>query len=82
MIISAPFRETNPRLRGIGTIVGLGLFVLLAALWRVQVMHGEHYDNKQDAQSLRRIRIPAARGQIWSGRTGTAARRFSAIPGP
>ena len=27
-------------------------------------MHGEHYDNKQEAQSLRRIRIPAARGEI------------------
>ncbi len=64
MIISAPFRENNPRLRAIGMIVGIGLFILLAALWRVQVMHGEHYDNKQEAQSLRRIRIPAARGEI------------------
>ncbi len=27
-------------------------------------MHGQHYDDKQDAQSLRRIRIPAARGEI------------------
>ncbi len=64
MIISAPFREDNPRLRAIGTIVALGFFMLLAALWRVQVMYGEHYDNKQGAQSLRRIRIPAARGEI------------------
>lgn len=64
MIISAPSRENNPRLRAIGTIVAAGLFLLLAALWRVQVMHGQHYDNKQDAQSLRRIRIPAARGEI------------------
>ena len=64
MIISAPFRENNPRLRAVGTIVGAGLFILLAALWSVQVMHGEHYGNKQDVQSLRRIRIPAARGQI------------------
>ncbi len=64
MIISAPFRENNPRLRAVGTIVGAGLFILLAALWSVQVMHGEHYGNKQDVQSLRRIRIPAARGEI------------------
>jgi penicillin-binding protein 2 len=64
MIISAPFRESNPRLRTIGMIVGIGLLTLLAALWRVQVMHGERYDNKQEAQSLRRIRIPAARGEI------------------
>jgi penicillin-binding protein 2 len=64
MIISAPFRENNPRLRAIGLIVAMGLLILLVALWRVQVMHGVHYDNKQDAQSLRRIRIPAARGEI------------------
>ncbi|HUJ08944.1 MAG TPA: penicillin-binding protein 2 [Verrucomicrobiae bacterium] len=64
MIISAPFRENNPRLRAVATIVGTGLLILLMALWRVQILHGEHYDNKQDVQSLRRIRIPAARGEI------------------
>jgi penicillin-binding protein 2 len=64
MIISAPSREHNPRLRALGTIIATGFFILLVALWRVQVMHGEHYDNKQEAQSLRRIRIPAARGEI------------------
>ena len=53
MIISAPFRENNPRLRAVGTIVGIGLLILLTALWRVQVLHGEHYGNKQDVQSLR-----------------------------
>ena len=64
MIISTPARENNPRLRAIGMIIAGGLLLLLGDLWRVQVMHGQHYDNKQDAQSLRRIRIPAARGEI------------------
>ena len=64
MIISAPSREHNPRLRTIGMIIASGLFVLLFALWRVQVVRGQDYDNKQEAQSLRRIRIPAARGEI------------------
>jgi penicillin-binding protein 2 len=64
MIILRSFRDRNPRLEAMGIIVGVGLFVLLVALWRVQVSHGEHYDNRQDAQSLRRIRIPAARGEI------------------
>lgn len=64
MIISAPFQENNPRLRTVGTIIASGLFILLVALWRVQVLHGEHYDIKQENQSLRRIRIPAARGEI------------------
>ena len=64
MIISAPFRENNPRLRAVGTIVGAGLLILLLALWRVQILNGARYDSKQDVQSLRRIRVPAARGQI------------------
>jgi len=64
MIISSPFREDNPRLRAIGAIIAGGFLVLLIALWSVQVMHGKHYDSKQEAQSLRRIRIPAARGEI------------------
>jgi len=45
-------------------IVAAGFFVLLAALWHVQVAHGGDYDNKQENQSLRRIRVPAARGEI------------------
>jgi len=64
MIISAPFRENNPRLRAIGFIIASGFLVLLIKLWTVQVMHGKSYDSKQEAQSLRRIRIPAARGEI------------------
>lgn len=64
MIISAPFRDSNPRLHMIGAMVGIGLFVLFAALWRVQVMNSEHYGGRERAQSLRRIRIPSARGEI------------------
>ncbi len=64
MIISAPFRQYNPRLRAIGTMIGLGLLAVVVALWRVQVIHGGDYGNKQENQSLRRIRIPAARGEI------------------
>jgi len=64
MIISAPLRENNPRLRAVGAIVAGGFLILLIALWSVQVMHGKHYDSRQEAQSLRRIRIPAARGEI------------------
>jgi len=64
MIISAPFRNRNPRLVMIGVIIGLGLFILLADLWRVQVLNAEHYGGRDQAQSLRRIRIPSARGEI------------------
>jgi penicillin-binding protein 2 len=64
VIISAPYRDRNPRLHIIGLIVGGGLLLLLLALWHVQVMRGGHYDYRGDAQSLRRIRIPSARGEI------------------
>ena len=64
MIISAPFRDRNPRLAVIATIVGVGLLLLLTDLFRVQVVHGSRYDSREEAQSLRRIRIPSARGEI------------------
>jgi penicillin-binding protein 2 len=64
MIISASFRDRNPRLEAIGFIVGIGLLVLVAALWHVQVWRGDLYDSRENAQSLRRIRIPSARGEI------------------
>ncbi len=64
MIITAPYRDRNPRLAIIVGIVSSGLLLLLLALWHVQVMRGGHYDIRGDAQSLRRIRIPSARGEI------------------
>jgi penicillin-binding protein 2 len=64
MIITAPYRDKNPRLAIVAGIVGGGLLLLLAALFRVQVMQGEHFGNREEAQSLRRIRIPSARGEI------------------
>ena len=64
MIISAPSQNSEPRLRIVGIVIGLGLLVLLAALWYVQILQGAHYGNRDQAQSLRRIRIPSARGDI------------------
>jgi penicillin-binding protein 2 len=64
MIITAPYRDRNPRLAVLAGIVGCGLLVLLAALFRVQVLRGEHFGNREEAQSLRRVRVPAARGEI------------------
>ena len=65
MIISMPFRDHNPRLAVLAGGLGLGLLILLGALFRVQVVQAkERYSNREDAQSLRRIRIPSARGEI------------------
>ena len=64
MIISSPFSRENPRLRVLGFLLGAGFLLLLGALWRIQVLHGERYGSRDQAQSLRRIRIPSARGEI------------------
>lgn len=64
MIISAPFRDTNPRLAALAVIILAGFGILLVALFRVQVVHSDRYGNREEAQSLRRIRLPSARGEI------------------
>src|SRR5436190_21919679 len=69
MIISAPFRDQNPRLHILAGAIGAGLLLLLLALFRMQVLHSDLYGGREQAQSLRRIRVPAARGEIVD-RTG------------
>lgn len=64
MILSAPYRDHNPRLTVLAGAIAVGLAVLLLALFRVQVLHSERYGDREQLQSLRRIRLPAARGEI------------------
>jgi len=62
LVTSSP--EGNPRLQALGAMILAGLGVLAAGLFRIQVLQHEWYGNREQAQSLRRIRIPAARGEI------------------
>lgn len=64
MIISAPFREQNPRLTILAGLIAAGLLLLLVALFRVQVVNTDQYGTREEAQSLRRVRLPSARGEI------------------
>jgi penicillin-binding protein 2 len=64
MILLPTYRDRNPRLAILAGIITGGLVLLIVALFRVQVLNGERYDNRDEAQSLRRIRIPSARGEI------------------
>ena len=64
MIIISPFSHDNPRLRVLGLLVGAGLLLLLVSLGRVQILRADRYGDREQAQSLRRIRIPSARGEI------------------
>ena len=64
MIISAPYRDNNPRLAIVRAGIGLGLLFLLVNLFHVQILERDRYGGREQAQSLRRIRLPAARGEI------------------
>jgi len=64
MIISAPYRDNNPRLALVRAGIGFGLLFLLVNLFHVQILERDRYGDREQAQSLRRIRLPAARGEI------------------
>lgn len=64
MVMMTAGSELARRLRIVGGAVVGGLLLLLLALFRVQVLHAEVYGTREQAQSLRRIRIPSARGDI------------------
>ncbi|MEI6084287.1 MAG: penicillin-binding protein 2 [Verrucomicrobiota bacterium] len=64
MIISTPFRDANSRLTALAFIMVAGFAILLIALFRVQVVNSDRYGDREEAQSLRRIRLPSARGEI------------------
>lgn len=44
--------------------VAAGLFVLVAGLWRIQVLQADRYRERQETQSYRSVRVPAMRGRI------------------
>jgi len=41
-----------------------GLFVLAIGLWRIQILNGSRYKERQLVQSFRSVRVPAVRGRI------------------
>src|SRR5438552_5712092 len=64
MLIFDQLKKNDPHLRVItwGVLVGMG--ILFAGLWYVQVIAHRHYAENQKAQSFRTVRIPAIRGRI------------------
>ena len=64
MIISTAYRDDNPRLFIVRGVIALGLLFLLVNLFRVQIIDRDRYGDREQAQSLRRIRLPAVRGEI------------------
>ena len=64
MLILDQLKKDDPHLRLMATVVAVGLLILLAGLWWVQVVSSEYYQQKLDVQSQRTVRIPALRGSI------------------
>lgn len=59
------FDEEHLRVRILLAVMLAAFGVLLAALWRIQVSHGKNYQRDLIKQSVRRVRIPGMRGQIF-----------------
>ena len=57
-------REKDRRVLVIGAIILVGIGLLLAGLWYVQVTTAIIYIKDQKTQSMRTVRIPAVRGSI------------------
>jgi penicillin-binding protein 2 len=69
MIIFDQLKKNDPHLRAItwGVLVGLG--ILVAGLWWVQIISYRQYSENQKMQSFRTVRIPAIRGKIFDRNT-------------
>ena len=65
MAFSDIMDEEHLRVRLVLGVMLVAFAVLLAALWRMQVAHGKSYQRDLLKQSVRRVRVPGMRGQIF-----------------
>ncbi|HEY1789445.1 MAG TPA: penicillin-binding transpeptidase domain-containing protein [Verrucomicrobiae bacterium] len=64
MLIFDELKKNDPQLRFVAAALAVGLFILLAGLWWVQIVSAGEYQSHLETQSYRTIRIPAMRGKI------------------
>jgi len=64
MLIFDQLNKGERPLRLMTWAVLLGLLVLVVGLWRVQILQGQAYRERQQVQSFRTVRVPAVRGRI------------------
>lgn len=64
MLLFDQLNKGDRALRSLAWGVLAGLLVLLGGLWKVQVMSGAKYRERQETQSFRTVRVPAMRGRI------------------
>ncbi|HWD91172.1 MAG TPA: penicillin-binding transpeptidase domain-containing protein [Verrucomicrobiae bacterium] len=71
MLVFDQLKKNDPQLRLLTAGVLVGLFVLLAGLWWVQIVSAQDYQQHLETQAFRTVRIPAVRGKILD-RNGAA----------
>ncbi len=64
MLVFDQLKKDDPQLRFLAVIVLGGILILFTGLWWVQLVSSRHYQEKLLIQSVRTVRIPAARGKI------------------
>jgi penicillin-binding protein 2 len=64
MIVFDQLKKNDPHLRLVTLGVLLGVCILVAGLWWVQIISYRTFSENQKAQSFRTVRIPAIRGKI------------------
>ena len=64
MLVFDELKKNDPQLRLVAVMLAVGLCILLAGLWWVQVVSAREYQNHLDTQTYRTVRLPAVRGKI------------------
>jgi penicillin-binding protein 2 len=64
MLIFDQLKKNDPQLRLLTTGVLAGILILVAGLWWVQIVSARDYQQHQETQAFRTVRIPAVRGKI------------------
>ncbi|MEY2466533.1 MAG: hypothetical protein QOD03_1054, partial [Verrucomicrobiota bacterium] len=64
MLFFDQLKKNDPQLRLLTAGVLVGILILIAGLWWVQVVSARDYQQHQETQAFRTVRIPAVRGKI------------------
>ncbi|TAL02602.1 MAG: hypothetical protein EPO07_07125, partial [Verrucomicrobia bacterium] len=64
MLVFDQLRKADPQLRLLALMLCVGLAILSAGLWWVQVVHAREFQSQLEYQSSRTVRVPSLRGKI------------------
>jgi penicillin-binding protein 2 len=64
MLVFDQLKKNDPQLRLLALVMALGLAILLAGLWWVQIVQARGYRASVESQSYRTVRLPSVRGEI------------------